>query len=275
MSRWTIDEATALELDGIVALKVMLMSGHISVLGTDDAPSVHVGDVNGQPLLISHEAGMLNITHENLWEGLLKWFGTQRSSADLTVMVPWDCPVQLNLVNADAVITGLTSGVSIKSGAGDITLDGVTGHVTANTVSGVVEAQGLDGAVNFTSVSGDLALAGGSIDQLTARTVSGRIAADVELTGNGQAQVNTVSGEVALRLPASTSAQVSLTTVGGRIDSSFSEFDPTGRTVPRTVTGTLGDGMGRLTVVTVSGDVTLLSRPGDSARPGGEPDVEV
>src|SRR5262245_18601731 len=109
MARWTIEEATALDFDGVVALKVMLMRGHVSVLGTDDAPSVHIGDVGGQPLLVGHEAGMLNITHENLWEGLLKWFGTQRSSAELTVMVPWDCPVQLNLVNAGAVITGLTS----------------------------------------------------------------------------------------------------------------------------------------------------------------------
>jgi hypothetical protein len=275
MSRWTIEEATALDFDGIVALKVLLMGGHISVLGTDDAPSVQVGDVNGQPLRVSHEAGMLNITHENLWEGLLKWLGPQRCSADLTVMVPKDCPVQLNLVNADAVITGLTSGVSVKSGAGDITIDGVSGHITANTVSGVVEAQGLDGAVNFSSISGELALAGGSVDWLAARTVSGRIAADVDLADDGRVQVNTVSGEVALRLLDSTSAQVSLTTVGGRIDSSFDELDQVGRTMPKSVSGTLGDGTGRLTVATVSGDVTLLSRPGDSARPGGEPDVEV
>jgi putative adhesin len=279
MPRWTIEEATDLTFDGVVALKVMLMSGHISVLGTDDAPSVQVGDVTGQPLLISHEAGMLNITHENLWEGLLKWFGPQRGSADLTVMVPWECPVQLNLVNAGAVITGLTAGVSVKSGAGDITFDGVTGHITANTVSGGIESQGLDGAVSFTSVSGDLALAGGSIDRLAARTVSGRVTADVDLTGSGQVQVNTVSGEVALRLPGSTSAQVSLNTVGGRIDSSFTELDPVVRSVPRSVTGTLGDGAGRLSVATVSGDVTLLSRPGNGAAPSarhrGEPNVEV
>jgi hypothetical protein len=276
MSRWTIEEPTTLDFDGVVALKVMLASGRISVLATGDKPSVQVGEVGGRPLGVSHEAGMLSITHENvLWEGLLTWLRTQRSNADITVTVPPDCPVHVNLVNADAVITGLTSGISIKSGTGDITLDGVTGHVDANTVSGIVEAQGLDGAVTFTSVSGDLALAGGVVDRLTARSVSGRIAADVDLTDGGQVQVGTVSGEVTLRLPASTSAEIGLSTVGGRIDTSFAELDPIDRAMPRSVTGRLGDGAGGVMVNTVSGTITLLSRPDDDARHRGEPDVEV
>jgi DUF4097 and DUF4098 domain-containing protein YvlB len=118
-------------------------------------------------------------------------------------------------------------------------------------------------------------LARGSIQRLTGRSVSGRIAADIDLTEEGQVQVNTVSGEVTLRLPASTSAEVSLTTITGRIDSTFPELKSPGRSVPRTFTGTLGDGSGRVTVNTVSGTITVLSRPDDDARPDGEPDVEV
>ncbi|MBC6459273.1 DUF4097 family beta strand repeat-containing protein [Actinomadura sp. HBU206391] len=276
MSRWTIDKATSLDFDGVVALKVVMVSGKLSVLATGQRPSVQVTEVSGQPLKIDHNAGMLGITHDNaLWEGLRSWLGAQRCSADVTVTVPPDCPVHIDLVGANAVITGLTAGVSIRSGTGDVTLDGVTGRIAANTVSGAVEAQRLDGTVDFTSVSGDLALAGGSLDRLTARSVGGRIAADVDLAGTGEVQVSTVTGEVTLRLPASASAQVGMNTVGGRIDSSFTGLDEAGRPMSRNVTGTLGDGAGDVTVNTVSGDITLLSRPDDDARHAGEPDVEV
>jgi hypothetical protein len=276
MSRWTIEEASSLDFDGVVALTVVLVSGNLSVLATGDRPSVQITDVSGQPLKINHAAGMLSITHDNpLWEGLRTWLSAQRCSADVTVTVPADCPVKVDLVGADAVITGLASGVSIRSGTGDVTLDGVAGRIVANTVSGAVEAQRLDGTVDFTSVSGDLALAGGSLGRLTARSVSGRIAADVDLAPGGEIQVSTVAGEVTVRLPASASAQVGMNTVGGRIDSSFTGLGPGDGAMPKNVTGTLRDGAGEVTVNTVSGNITLLSRPDDYARRGGEPDVEV
>ncbi|MCW2889045.1 MAG: hypothetical protein QOE54_1555 [Streptosporangiaceae bacterium] len=272
MSRWTIDEPTTLDFDGVVMLKATLVAGNISVLATDDRPSVHVGDVTGRPLLVSHDAGMLTISHEML-EGVLGWLRHERTSVTVTVMVPRECPVQLNLVSADAVITGLSARTSIKTGSGDVTLDGVTGQIDANTVSGVIETQGLDGTVSFNSVSGDLALAGGSLDRLAAKSVSGKIAADIRLSPGSQVQVNTVSGEVALRLPASTSAEVDLNSVAGRVETAFPELHRSERPVARGVTGTLGDGSGRLSVNTVSGSVTLLRRP-DPAPLAGAPDVE-
>jgi DUF4097 and DUF4098 domain-containing protein YvlB len=266
MSRWTIDEPTRLEFDGVVALKATLVAGTISILASEEAPSLHVNTVAGQPLLVTHEAGMLNITHENLmWEGVLKWLRSMRCDADVTVTIPRDCPVTLNLITAGAVIAGLSARASIKSGTGGVTLDGVTGKIEANTVSGVIEAQGLDGTVSFTSVSGDLALAGGSVTTLTASTVSGRIAADVELARDSRVRVSTVSGEVALRLPERTSALVTLNAAAGRIDTSFPELQRQERAITRTVAGKLGDGAGQLTVNTVSGSVTLLSRPQEDA----------
>ncbi|TDC57780.1 hypothetical protein E1281_03660 [Actinomadura sp. KC345] len=260
MSRWTIDEPTTLDFDGAVALRATLIAGDISVLASDERPSVMIGDVEGPPLVITHEAGMLTITHEKLWEGVLTWLRTQRCRASITVTVPHDCPLTLNLVSADAVVTGMTARTSIKSASGDVTLDEVAGAIDANTVSGAIEAQGLEGTVSFTSVSGDLSLAGGSIDHLTARAVSGRIAADVDLVGDGRVDVNTVSGEVALRIPESAGAEVTLNSAAGRIDTSFPELGRQERPVARSVAGKIGDGSGRLTVNTVSGPITLLGR---------------
>ena len=263
MSRWTIEEPTTLDFDGVVALRITVIAGSVSVLASDERPSIMVGDVEGPPLTVTHEAGMLTVTHEKLWEGVLSWLRTHNVRAAITVTVPHDCPVSLNLVSADAVVTGMTARTSIKSATGDVTLDGVAGAIDANTVSGAIEAQGLDGTVSFTSVSGDLALAGASIERLGARTVSGRIAADLDLSGDAAVEVNTVSGEVALRVPESAGTRVSLGSAAGRIETSFPELGRQDRTIAQTVTGKLGDGRGRLAVNTVSGAITLLGRDGD------------
>ncbi|MBO2450350.1 DUF4097 family beta strand repeat protein [Actinomadura barringtoniae] len=274
MSRWTIDEPTSLDFDGVVALKATLISGSISVLASDEKPSVHIDSVDGPPLVITHEAGMLTISHERMWEGVLSWLRQQRCRATVTVTVPRDCPVSINLVSADGMITGLHSRTSIKSAAGTVTLDGVTGAIDANTVSGAIEAQGLDGKVSFTSVSGDLSLAGGAVESLAARTVSGRIAADVDLNPDSRIDVNTVSGEVVLRVPDWISAGVSLTSAAGRIDTSFEGLDRQERPFGRNIAGQLGDGTGRLSVNSVSGRVTVLGRPSDDAPAISTPEME-
>ncbi|NVI92119.1 DUF4097 family beta strand repeat protein [Actinomadura sp. BRA 177] len=263
MSRWTIEEPTTLDFDGVVALRVTLIAGSVSVLASDERPSIMVGDVEGPPLIVTHEAGMLTVTHEKLLEGVLSWLRTHKVRAAITVTVPHDCPVSLNLVSADAVVTGMTTRTSIKSVSGDVVLDGVAGAIDANTMSGAIEAQGLDGTVSFTSVSGDLTLAGASVDRLGARTVSGRVAADVDLSGGAGVDVNTVSGEVALRVPESAGAHVSLNSAAGRIETSFPGLARQDRTIAQSVTGEIGDGTGRLSVNTVSGPITLLGRDAD------------
>ncbi|MCW2941866.1 MAG: hypothetical protein JWN00_4851 [Actinomycetia bacterium] len=260
MARWMIDEPTTLDFEGVVALKAGLVAGAISVVAGDERPSVRVSDVHGSPLTVTHEAGMLTIAHENVLGGILQWLSSNRSRATVTVMVPPDCPVTINLVTAEAVIAGLTARTSVRTGSGDVTLGRVTGRIDVSTVSGAVEAQDLAGTMTFNSVSGDLALAGGYLDMLNAKSVNGKIAADISMGASGQVTVTTVSGEVTLRLPAFTSAKVSLTSAAGRIDSAFEGLDRGARSVPKSLTGTLGDGAGQLTVNTVSGSVTLLSR---------------
>lgn len=260
MSRWTIDEPTTLDFDGVVALKATLITGSINVLAGGDKPSIEISTVEGPPLTVTHEAGMLTVSHEKLLEGVLSWIRTQRVKAVVTVTVPRDCPVTLNLVSADAVVTGLAARASVKSGAGNVTLDGVTGDIDVNTVAGAIEAQGVDGKVSFTSVSGDLSLAGGTVERLAARSASGRVTADVDLAKDGSIDVNTVAGEVTLRIPENAGASVNLSSTTGRIETSF-DLPHQDRPVNRSVSGTIGDGSGRVSVTSVANSVTLLSRP--------------
>jgi Putative adhesin len=266
MPRWTIDTPTTVNFDGVVALRVRLVSGSVAVLAADDEPAVDVAAVSGQPLLVTHEAGILTVSYEDMtWEGLLGWLRPQRHTATVTITVPADCPVQLGVVNASAVISGMSARTSVKSVSGEITLDGITGDIDANTVSGDMEAQGVDGGIRFKTLSGDLTVADALLGLLDAKTVSGRVTADFELSPAGSVQAATVSGDVAIRVPASTGAQVDLRSASGRVDSVF-EGLLGGRTpTPASVTGTLGAGDGRLSVSTVSGSVALLRR-----NPAGE-----
>jgi DUF4097 and DUF4098 domain-containing protein YvlB len=214
---------------------------------------------------------MLTITYEDLsWDGLLGWLRPQRHSAEITVTVPRGCPTQLGVVNASAIVSGISAHVSVKSVSGDITLDGVTGKVDAKTVSGDLEARGLDGGVNFNSVSGDLTLAGGSVQDLDAKTVSGKVTADVDLRAGGGLRVTTVSGEVAVRLPADASAEIDLRSTSGRVHTGFNGLQTARSPGSNTVAGTLGSGAGKMTVATLSAPVTLLQR-GQQACPQDAP----
>ena len=261
MAHWSIEAPTSKEFDDVTALRVRLIAGSVAVLATDGTPTLDVANVSGDPLDVTYEDGMLTITHENLtWEGLLKWLRPQRPSAAVTVSVPRNCPVQVGVVSATAVLSAISARTSVKSVSGEITLDGLTGDVDAHTVSGALEAQGSSGKLNFNTVSGDLALADGWLERLDVNAVSGDVTADVELDRLGGMHVTTVSGEVTLRLPAETDAQVHLHSMSGAVDSEFAELRSMSGPASHTVSGSLGAGSGHVSVNTMSGRVMLLRR---------------
>jgi hypothetical protein len=261
MAHWTIEAPTSLDVDDVTGLRVRLIAGSVAVLATDGTPSLDVASVSGDPLDVTYEDGVLTVTHENLtWEGLLKWLRPQRPSAVVTVSVPRNCPVQVGVVSATAVLSAIGARASVKSVSGEITLDGLSGDVDANTVSGALEAQGITGQLNFNTVSGDLALAGGWLERLDVNSVSGDVTADVDLDPLGGMHVTTVSGEVTLRLPAETDARVHLHSMSGGVRSEFSELSSISGPASRTVSGSLGAGSGHVSVNTMSGRVMLLRR---------------
>ena len=267
MPRWTIDGPAAVDLGDFAALRVRLVSGSLAILATDDAPALDVASLAGPPVLVTHEAGILTISYEDLQlNGLLGWLRPQRHAADITLTVPAGCPMRISVVNASATVAGVSASISAKSVAGDLTLDGVTGAVDAKTVSGNLEARGLDGEIAFSSVTGGLTLASSSVRQLDAKTVSGQVTADIDVPDGSDLRVSTVSGEVAVRLPGCASVQVNLKSSSGRVHCTFDGMRSSdGR--PASVTGTLGSGSASLSVASMSGDVTLLARP-EPAPPG-------
>jgi len=270
MSHWTVDAPTRLAFDDVTALKVRAIAGSVAILATSKTPSLDITRVSGQPLTVTHEGGVLTVSYEDLsWDGLLEWLRPQSHSAEMTVTVPRDCPAQVGVVAAAAVVSGVTARTSVKSVSGAVTLDCLGGSIDAHTVGGDVEAQNVSGEVTFNSVSGDLTLAGGSLDRLDAKTVSGTVTADVHLGTPGNVRVATVSSDVALRLPAEPDARVSLRSASGRVLSEFGRLRGGQSPAPRSVNGTLGAGTGHISVTTLSGRVTLLRRAPRTAAPDG------
>ena len=271
MPRWTIDSPRTIDLPDIAALRVRVISGSVAVLASQDPPSLDVASLSGQPLLVTHEAGILTVTYEDLQPGGLRgWLRPQRHSVDVTITVPPGCPTQVSVVNAGTIVSGISANISAKSVSGDITLDGVIGSVDAKTVSGDLEARGLDGEMAFNSVSGDLTLAGGTLRQLAAKTVSGQVTADIELDDGSGLKVNTVSGDVAVRVPASASARVDLKSASGRVRSSFEQMSASPGPGPAMMTATIGSGSASVSLTSMTGDVTLLAR---ADAPAGQADA--
>jgi hypothetical protein len=283
MARWTIDRPAAHTLDGIVALRVRIVGGHVNILPTDDLLSFEVAAVEGEPILASHEAGILTITYEDLTRGgfldrlretrLGGYRRLNQRSATLYVRVPRDCPVEVTTVSAGVVAAGLTARTTLRSASGDITLDDMSGTVDVNTASGDLDLRDIAGSLNYTSVSGELAVAGGRVADFTAKSGSGQLLADVDVDPAARVRLASVSGDVALRIPAETSARVEVRTATGKISSDFTLEDQN-RPGFSQVGGSIGNGIDPATVstTTVSGAVTLLRRAPDApaAIPRGE-----
>jgi Putative adhesin len=263
MSSWTVDRPTSLDFDEVTAVNVRLVGGTVAVLATDDRPSLVVTELKGRPLQVSHEGGTLTISYESLsWDGLLSFLKPRHdaTAVTVTVTVPADCPIQLGVLSASAIVSGLSAGASVRGLSGDITLDGVTGDVTAETMSGEVAACDIDGAVRFKSVSGALTLAGGALDSLEANTLSGQVTADVTLTAAASVTISTMSGDVTLRLPSDSDASVRLQSTSGAVHSEFDSLRTVKAPASRVASGNVGAGTGQVSVSTMSGSVTLLRR---------------
>jgi hypothetical protein len=279
MTRWTVAAPTALDFDDVTKLNVRLIGGTVAVLASDDLESspgratprasLAVSELYGRPLQVSHEDGTLTVGYESLsWDGMLGFLRPrkEKDSAAVTITVPARCPIQLGVLSASAVVTGLHAGATVKGMSGDITLEGVTGDVAAETMSGEVDGWRLDGEIRFKSMSGGLTLAGGSVDSLAAETMSGQVTADVALSSGGSVQVSTVSGEVMLRLPADSDARVRLRSTSGAVRTEFETLRTVRAPASHTVSGNVGAGTGHVSVTTMSGAVTLLRRAAVNTR---------
>jgi lia operon protein LiaG len=147
--------------------------------------------------------------------------------------------------------------VSLASGSGDITVSGVDGaSLKLETGSGNVTLSDAKAPIfQVETGSGDIEATAASGNDLSFETGSGNV--DVALVATFQSlRIETGSGDVTLKVPPTLGAEVDLDTGSGDIDLGGLTLQVR-RIAHDHVTGTLGDGKGRVSVETGSGNVHL------------------
>ncbi|MGW1187081.1 DUF4097 family beta strand repeat-containing protein [Streptomyces sp. NPDC002559] len=267
VSSWAIAEPRKLTFDDpVTSLNVRIVGGTVNVVGTDEPTArLEISGVEGPPLTVTREGGTLTVAYEDLpWHNFLKWLDPKgrRRSAVVSVAVPAGSAVEVGVVGAGAVVSGVRGRAEVRSVTGDTTLVGLTGPVRAETVSGSVEAQAVTGELRFHSVSGDLTVVEGAGTSVRADSVSGDMVLDLDPGGNPtDIRLTTVSGGVAIRLPHPADATVEANTASGTVSNGFEDLRVSGQWGTKKITGTLGAGTGKLRATTVSGSIALLRRP--------------
>ncbi|MGW3286442.1 DUF4097 family beta strand repeat-containing protein [Streptomyces sp. NPDC001002] len=267
MSEWSVAEPRKLTFDEPVReLHVRVVNGTVNVVGTEEGSArLEVSRIEGPPLTVTQRDGTLTVAYEDLpWKGFLKWLDRKgwRRSAVVSLAVPADTRVEVGVVGAAAVVSGLDGRAEVKGVTGDTTLVRLTGPVRADTVSGNVEAQALSGDLRFNSVSGDLTVVEGAGSSVKAESVSGSMIVDLDPAGRPtDVSLTSVSGEIAIRLPHPADAEVEANTASGSVSNAFEDLRVSGQWGAKRITGRLGSGSGRLKATTVSGSIALLRRP--------------
>jgi len=277
MSEWSVAEPRKLTFgEPVTALHVRIASGTVNVVGVDDDGSarLEVSSMEGPPLKVTQEGGTLTVAYEDLpWKGFLKWLDRKgwHRSAVISLTVPARTRVEVGVVSATAMISGIDGPAAVKGIFGDTTLVGLSGPVRADTVSGNVEAQALRGDLRLHSVSGDLTVIDGSSPSVRVESVSGAVIVDLDPAGRtSDINLTSISGDIAVRLPHPADAEVEVDSASGAVSSAFDDLRVGGHWGAKKITGRLGAGTGRLKATTVSGSVALLRSPSAEDGPWDE-----
>jgi hypothetical protein len=261
----------------VTTLNVRIVNGAVNVVGTDGGPCrVEVTEIHGPPLRIRLRGSTLTVTYDDLpWKGFLKWWDRKgwTRHAVVSLAVPQQTRVEVGVVGAGAVISGISGATSVQGVKGDTTLVGLTGSVKANTVAGSVEAQSVSGDLRVNTVSGDLTVVEGSGSEVRADSVSGNMVLDLDPAAGADVRLTTVTGQIAIRIPEPGDAEVNVNTTSGNVSCAFEELRVTDGWGDHRITGRVGGGAARLRATTVSGAIALLRRPAfeDPAGTAGAP----
>ncbi|MGM7698221.1 DUF4097 family beta strand repeat-containing protein [Microbacterium sp. A84] len=264
--KWLIapGEERVIDIAQATRLKIGLVGGQVDVIAHDE-PGIRI-EVHGvtiKDLRIESDGTQIEIDHPQLgWDNFLdvfRNFGSGGPRAEVSVAVPRNIALNLGVVSAGALVSGLTNDARLNTVSGDLIVDTHTGDLTLNSISGDVQVHGLTGAVNANSVSGDVAITG-SVRKTTIDTVSGAIWVDATGAVN-TISLNTVAGSSTIRLEETLPANYVVRSMSGGV---MIDGIDRGNTGPTNYTGSTGELAGNFVDIrtnSVSGDITVLRQP--------------
>ena len=264
--KWLIapGEERVIDIASATRLKVGLVGGQVDVIAHDE-PGIRV-EVHGvtiKDLRIESDGTQVEIDHPQLgWDNFLEVFrnfGSGGPRVEVSVAVPRDIALNLGVVSAGALVSGIRNDARLNTVSGDIIADTITGDLSINSVSGDVQVRDLTGAVTANSVSGDVAVTG-SLRKASLDTVSGSMLVDAAGAAD-TINLNTVAGSGTVRLDATLPANYVLRTMSGKMLVDGVERSSSG---PSSYSGQVGELAGNFVDVranSVSGGITVLRRP--------------
>lgn len=166
------------------------------------------------------------------------------ASADLLARIPLQS-VHVETASGEVSIGDVAGSVLVRSASGDIRVGDVGGDLEVASASGDVRAESTAGLSTLKTMSGDVVIsdAGGEV---TAKSVSGDVS--IGRFHGSWFDGKTMSGDVTIGVVSGRRFEVSFQSLSGEVRTDF----PVGQ----------GDGgSSRLTVKTVSGDITVQGAP--------------
>jgi hypothetical protein len=132
MSEWSVAEPKKLTFDEPVSdLHVRIVNGTVNVVGTDEGSArLEISEIDGPPLVVTQKSGTLTVAYEDLpWKGFLKWLDRKgwRRSAVVSLAVPASTRVEVGVVGAAAVVSGISGPSVVRGVTGDTTLVSLSG----------------------------------------------------------------------------------------------------------------------------------------------------
>jgi len=205
----------------------------------------HGNEVRVEPRLYEQERGWLDL------------FRGRRFRVDFDITVPRECGVEAQTVSGDLTIVGTRGPLNVGSVSGGVELSDVQGPLRLKTVSGDVDCRDYVGHVEGNSVSGDVTIRPARVRSIRFQSVSGDLSIEGELEAGQEHRLKTISGDVELAL-VSPNATVEFRTNSGDLecDAGPARIVREGRKDRIVV---LGDGRARISVKTVSGDVSITA----------------
>jgi hypothetical protein len=258
-------------------VEISNVSGEIEVSGWDRGEvSVHADLDDGvEGVEMNSEGGHTRI------EVTQRHGSSHGGGARLQVKIPKDSELDVSAVSADVTTGGVLGAQRLSSVSGDVTAELAGVDVELKTVSGNVrlKGHGQEARLRVSTVSGDVHLEHGGGD-VEARTVNGTLVASLErahsvrahttsgdlraegtLARGATVEASSVSGNLTLRAGADGGYAFEVSSFSGDISDCFNaspehtKYGPGSR-----LTGTRGDGAGRIRLKTMSGNVQLCDR---------------
>ncbi len=273
----SIDEHRAASPHG--SIEVINVAGKIDIQGWDKSEVAVSGTVG-------KDVDRVDVTSEGdrtsirvVLRSQHGWGSGSEGEAHLMVHVPTNSSISTSLVSSDLNITAVHGDVMLQTVSGSVRAD-VGGDVHASVVSGdVTVSANAAKAIEVKVVSGNVVLSGGDADtQVTTvsgdakitlktpvrarfQTVSGDIAASLNVGADSQIDGESVSGDIKLDFGASPAADFDIQSFSGEIDSCFGPKPVEARHgLGSRLTFKTGDSRAHVRMSTKSGRVGLCAK---------------